>query len=52
LTTAATRLCSLPAVVVVAKADEATSPADPHNDTTLSEISADITLDSVRDHTM
>ena len=26
--------------------------SDPHNDTTVSEISADITIDSVRDHTM
>lgn len=26
--------------------------ADPHNETTISEISADITLDSVKDHTM
>ena len=25
---------------------------DPHNDTTVSEISADITIDSVKDHTM
>jgi len=28
------------------------SNGDPHNDTTVSDISADITLDSVRDHTM
>lgn len=28
------------------------APADLHNDTTVSEISADITLDSVKDHTM
>ena len=25
---------------------------DPHNETTVSEISADITIDSVKDHTM
>ncbi len=29
----------------------ASSPTDQHNDTTVSEISADITLDSVKDHT-
>lgn len=29
-----------------------TSPPDAHNDTTVSEISADITLDSVKDHTV
>merc|ERR1711881_686590 len=28
------------------------SNGDPHNDTTVSDISADISLDSVRDHTM
>ncbi len=34
-----------------APAKTAASPTDQHNDTTVSEISADITLDSVKDHT-
>ena len=37
------------------QAQENKSPVangDPHNETTVSEISADITIDSVKDHTM
>ena len=31
---------------------EGAASTDPHNETTVSEISADITLDSVKDHTV
>ncbi|XP_059094982.1 lethal(2) giant larvae protein-like isoform X2 [Tigriopus californicus] len=49
---------SAPASTTVDKPEEAPtipaapSPGDPHNDTTMSEVSGDITLDSVKDHTM
>lgn len=36
----------------VGASGDVTTPSDPHNDTTVSEISADITLDSVKDHTL
>lgn len=37
---------------ITAPIPAAPSPGDPHNDTTVSEVSGDITLDSVKDHTM
>ena len=44
--------CLLLFVIVFLDNRSPVANGDPHNDTTVSEISADITIDSVKDHTM